>query len=234
MSAEGPGNALELETRRNSAPGVHAASDALTGTNLRNDGPKSHTAFADKAEARPAFATIPTTPSPLPNSYTHASVTRSSEVSANYSNSELTSSSGGSLPTHKSAAAGRPSSSAHKQQSKNHRRPKPQNHHPRWSNTTLSSDDTGSDSRRSLSSSSRTSSYNATHRPHPNWIAQRQHSYTNRIPSKTTGNCGPLMAANFGAPSGDSRRGVSSPRPKGRGTVFWLVVLPKSALTLAQ
>jgi PAB-dependent poly(A)-specific ribonuclease subunit 3 len=234
MSAEGPGNALELESRRSTTPAAEAASDALIGTNPRNDGLKVHSASADKAEARPAFATFPTTPSPLLNPYTHASAVGSSEVSASDSTSELTSSSGGSLPTRKSAAAGRPSSSAQKQQSKNHRRPKSQNHQSRWSKNTVSSDDTGSDCRRPPSSSSRTSSYNADQSPHPNWNSQRQHSYSYRAPSKATGSSGPLMAANFGGPSGDTRRGVSSPRPKGRGTMFWLVVLPKSALTLAQ
>lgn len=223
MSAEGSGTALELRTRRGTSSRMQAASDPLPGTNSRFDSLELHPALADKAEARLAYTILPTTPSPLPHPHTNASTITSSDTSASASNSELTSSSspsGGSLPANKSAGGGRQRSSTTKQQSKNPRRPKSQTHqhHPQWSKQTASSDDTGSESRTSQSSSTRASTNNAAPSPRTSWGSQKKHSYSNRASSKTAGNTSPLMAANFGAPSGSLRGGVSSPRPKGRGT----------------
>jgi hypothetical protein len=92
---------------------------------------------------------------------------------------------------------------------KHSRRPK--THRPnKWSRGGAgSSDETGSDRKPHASGSSPPQSIRALH---------KQPSHTHIAAHNAAAHQGRLMAAAFGAPSGDSRRGVASPRPKGRGT----------------
>lgn len=213
MSLHGPGRVQESNPPPTLTSLVNPSSDVLLGTDRRTKYRKKPSVQAvnkNKAQARPATTAFPTTPSPLPYLHTHASVIVGSAASTVYSSSELTSTSSGDLlPPSASAAKVRHSGSSHKQSSKNSRRTKSHDTHSRWTRNGTSSDDTGSDRKVSLSSSSRTSSYIPTNWPEagsPSLATHNAAGYNRR-----------LMAANFGGASGDSRRGVSSPRPKGRG-----------------
>lgn len=127
---------------------------------------------------------------------THANVTASSGSSTTESLSGLTShSSRDSLP----AAQARRLDTTPPKQARNHRFNKDSKPKTRWSRGRASSDDTGS----------QTSSPQPTHRQR-----QPHHHLASRNPAVVQGR---LMATTFGSPSGDSRRGVASPRPKGRG-----------------
>jgi PAB-dependent poly(A)-specific ribonuclease subunit 3 len=153
----------------------------------------SHPSTAD----RPAL-------SPVPVVYTHANATASSGSSTTESVSELTSqSSRDSLPV----APTRGADTTPQKPARNNRRTQSSKSKARWSRGGASSDDTGSDRKPPTSQPLDT--------PSP------QRTYPLRQPHLATNNPavipGRLMATTFGSPSGDSRRGVASPRPKGRG-----------------
>lgn len=168
---------------------------------------------ATRTAATSTFTVPPPTLAQRSNSHPHASASVGSAASAIDSNSELTWSSGDSLPAQSSS-----------QKTPRHpRRPKQQKGQPKWTKGAVSSDDTGSDRKPSLSSPSKTSSSPAVqHSPRPNWTPNnRQRSHSGQSANHNAGaHKGRSMAANFGSASGDSRRGVSSPRPKGRGMRF--------------
>jgi PAB-dependent poly(A)-specific ribonuclease subunit 3 len=152
-----------------------------------------HTSTAD----RPAF-------SPPPVVYTHANATASSGSSTTESVSELTSqSSRDSLPAAQTRSAG----TTPQKLARNNRRPQASKPKARWSRGGASSDDTGPDRKPPTSQ--------------PLDTTPPQRTYPHRQPHLATNNPaviqGRLMATTFGSPSGDSRRGVASPRPKGRG-----------------
>lgn len=140
----------------------------------------------------------------------HANVTASSGSSTTDSRSELTShSSRDSLPA---AQAGRGDTTPQRQ-TRNNRHNKPGKPSNRWSRGRASSDDTGSDRKPPESLPTR-AALDETPSPQPTH-RQRQPHLASRNPTVIQER---LMATAFGSPSGDSRRGVASPRPKGRGT----------------
>lgn len=172
----------------------------------------------NKAEARAAAPSL--APSllsllPPPQKDTHATAIGSSSDSSSsplVPRSTVTSLSGDSLPPKESAPPAAKSSSSHKQ-TKTPRRSKLQKTDVRCSKNGTPSDDTGPDRKTSRPSSARTSTPTTAHAFNPSSPSQRLRSQTN----PTSGNKGKLMAANASGASGDSRRGVASPRPKGRG-----------------
>jgi PAB-dependent poly(A)-specific ribonuclease subunit 3 len=143
--------------------------------------------------------------------HTHASViasSGSSTTTASESLSELTShSSRDSLPiTHTAGGDTTP-----QKQARSNRR-KSSKSNARWSRGGGSSDDTRPD-RTPPTSQPSDAALNAAQSPTPT-SKQRQPHTANKNPAVKQGR---LMATTFGSPSGDSRRGVASPRPKGRG-----------------
>jgi PAB-dependent poly(A)-specific ribonuclease subunit 3 len=144
---------------------------------------------------------------PIAPAHTHANVAASSGSSSatTESLSELTSqSSRDSLPT-------RSSETTPQRPARNSRRTKSGTAH-RWSKGRGSIDDTGLD-RTPPTSHPSEAALSAAQSPTPPHKQRQPHSAT-RTPAAKQGR---LMATTFGSPSGDSRRGVASPRPKGRG-----------------
>lgn len=141
--------------------------------------------------------------------HTHASITASSGSSTTDSLSELTShSSWDSLPV-----AQLPSGTITPQkQARSNRRSKSGKPNAKWSRGGGSSDDTRPD-RTPPTSQPAEAALNAAQSPTPTHKQRQPHS-TSRNPAVKQER---LMATTFGSPSGDSRRGVASPRPKGRG-----------------
>jgi PAB-dependent poly(A)-specific ribonuclease subunit 3 len=146
---------------------------------------------------------------PLAKGYTHANITASSSSSTTESISELTSSSSrDSLP----ATHPRSGDITSPGQARNYKRGKPGRPGSRWTKGGGSSEDTGSERKRPTAQPSRAARTVSEHaqpnsRPHQPYIATQEAASSQ----------GQLMATTFGSPSGDSRRGVASPRPKGRG-----------------
>jgi len=139
---------------------------------------------------------------------TQANVTASSGSSTTESLSELTShSSRDSLPA---AVARRGDTTPRGPQgrARNYRRNKSSKSNAKWSREGGSPDDTSSERKPPTSQPSNESSS-----PLPIQKQRHPHSSTHS-PAVVQGR---LMATTFGSPSGDSRRGVVSPRPKGRG-----------------
>ncbi|KAF2466335.1 uncharacterized protein BDR25DRAFT_237318 [Lindgomyces ingoldianus] len=170
----------------------------------------------NKAAPSPAAAHLPTTPSPRILSLTHATATVDSETSTRNSTSELTSSSEERPPAHETPAERSHSTAFQKQARRKQRWKNAQEGNRRWSRSGPSSDDTGPDRKTSLSGSSRASSSAPAHSPQPSWTAQTTHSLPSTAPTSGPAFKQRFMATSFGGPTGDSRRGVSSPRPKGR------------------
>lgn len=167
----------------------------------------------NKAESARAAAFTPLS-SPFAAARANAAFTVDPETSTPISHAELTSSPGGSLRAH--AAAVRQSTT--QKQSRPPRRNKPQKQNLKWSRGGgVSSEDTGSDHKSSLSQSSSSSTHNRPRSPQPNRPARQRRAYSSVSPNIQVDRKGPYMATSFGAGSGDSRRGVASPRPKGRG-----------------
>jgi PAB-dependent poly(A)-specific ribonuclease subunit 3 len=161
-----------------------------------NKGATSHTSTAN----RPILSTIAP-------AHTHANVTASSGSSTTESLSELTSQSSlDSIPI----AHPRGDTTPQKQPRSN-RRSKSGKTTARWSKGG-SLDETALD-RTPPTSQPSEAALNAAQSPTP-VSKQRQPHSANRNPAAKQGR---LMATTFGSPSGDSRRGVASPRPKGRG-----------------
>jgi PAB-dependent poly(A)-specific ribonuclease subunit 3 len=139
--------------------------------------------------------------SPLPAAHTHANAIASSGSSTTESLPELTSqSSRDSLPT----APRRGADTTPQKHARSNKRTQSSKSAARWSRGGTSSDDTGSDRKPP------TSLPDSPPRPYQH---RRPHLATHNLAAIQ----GRLMATTFGSPSGDSRRGVASPRPKGRG-----------------
>jgi PAB-dependent poly(A)-specific ribonuclease subunit 3 len=214
MSCGGHGHSREHTDAYNFSPMRKSLSNALAGTPCWNKEPQllptiqptspnkgapSHTPTAN----RPAFF-------PLPTVYTHANAAASSGSSTTESLSGLTShSSRDSLPVVHAHGV----DSSPQKQVRNSRRNKSSKSNTRWSRGGTSLDDTGSDRKPPTSQPAETTAPNAAQSPQRTYKQYPSHTPT-RNPA---GNQGRLMATTFGSPSGDSRRGVSSPRPKGRG-----------------
>lgn len=163
-----------------------------------NKGATSHTSTAN----RPAL-------SPIAPAHTHANVTASSGSSTTESLSELTSQSSlDSIPI----AYTRGGDITPQKQARSNRRSKSAKSNARWSKGGGSLDETALD-RTPPTSQPSEAALNAAQSPTP-VSKQRQPHSASRNPAVKQGR---LMATTFGSPSGDSRRGVASPRPKGRG-----------------
>lgn len=142
----------------------------------------------------------------LSRSKPHANIIASSNSSTTETTSESTSSSSrDSLPV----AQIRSAPTTPQKEPRNDKRNKSSKSNARWNSRRGSSDDTGSN-RKPFPSQPSDASPNPVRTPQ----RQRQPQSANKNPPAKQGQ---LMATAFGSPSGDSRRGVASPRPKGRG-----------------
>jgi PAB-dependent poly(A)-specific ribonuclease subunit 3 len=193
----------------------NSLSNLRSGTHHRRDDsqlPTIQPATPDKgapsqtpAANRPVFI-------PLPKGLTHANVAVGSGSSTTESLSELASSSSrDSLPPAQACET----ETTPQKQTRSNRRTKPSRSNTRWSRGAGSSDDTGPD-RKPPTSQPSEAALNTAQSPTP-VHRQRAPQFAPRNPASTQGR---LMATAFGSPSGDSRRGVASPRPKGRGTTL--------------
>jgi PAB-dependent poly(A)-specific ribonuclease subunit 3 len=160
-------------------------------------------AHAAPAPNRPAFF-------PLPKGPPQANAIASSGSSTTESLSELTSSSSrDSLP----AFHGRSGPTTPQKPASSTRRKKSNKANARWSRGEGSSDDTGA-ARKPPTSQPAESAQSGARSPQTASNTRQQPTIATNTTS--TSQARP-MATTFGGPSGDSRRGVVSPRPKGRG-----------------
>ncbi|KAI1552085.1 PABP-dependent poly A nuclease 3 [Pyrenophora tritici-repentis] len=164
--------------------------------------PNKGAPHASPTSNRPAYFAIP-------KGHPHATAIVSSASSTTESLSELTpSSSRDSLPH----PQGRNGPTTPQKQSRNNRRKTPTKSGGRWSRGGASSDDTATD-RKPPTSQPAEHAQSTTRSPHTSSKTRHQPSIATNTPSNHQPR---FMATAFGGPSGDSRRGVVSPRPKGR------------------
>ncbi|KAL1800979.1 hypothetical protein ACET3X_001321 [Alternaria dauci] len=166
--------------------------------------PNKGAPHASPTPTRPAFHSAAKT-------HAHATALASSASSATESLSELTSSSSSSrdsLPN----PPGRNAPTTPQKPARNNRRKHSTKSAARWSRGAASSDDTGSDRKTPISTPTE-SAQSAARSPQTASKTRPQPSIATNtaLPTQTR-----FMATTFGGPSGDSRRGVVSPRPKGR------------------
>jgi len=132
---------------------------------------------------------------------------------------ELTSSSSSrdSLPALGPAADVRRGDTTPQKQGKTSRRAK--SHKPnKWSKSGAgSSDSTGSERKPQQPHASKYSSPSSASSPQSTRSLNRNQSHAQQAAALAAAHQGRLMATAFGGPASDSRRGVGSPRPKGRG-----------------
>lgn len=214
MSSGGPGNFQEPSAFYNFSSLMGPLSNTFPGNIHHNKVTKLPTIqpASPPNKGAPHSSTSPNQPAffPIHRGHPHATVIASSGSSTTESFSEVTSSSSrDSLPT----PQGRNGPTTPQKQARNNRRKQSNKAGGRWSRGGGSSDDTGSD-RKPPTSQPVEPSQSAASSPQ-SASKTRQHSYiaTNNSSSNQTR----FMATAFGGPSGDSRRGVVSPRPKGRG-----------------
>ncbi|KAF2194855.1 PABP-dependent poly(A) nuclease 3 [Zopfia rhizophila CBS 207.26] len=169
---------------------------------------------SNKAESLPTPAQYPTTPSPR-QLLTDAYHTTDSDPSSLDSYIEITSSLGRSALAHETTTDTSNSNKSQKQLG-TFTRAKSRKTNATWSNSGNHADDIHLDRRGSLSRRSGPSSYIGASSPQPGWPAHRQRSHPKIALNNLSSHKRPLMATTFGTATGDSRRGVSSPRPKGR------------------
>lgn len=215
MALGGSAHLEEPSARCNPSPYMGSLSNVPPGPLLEPFGPQLPT--IQPAPPNKGAPTLPPAPSTGPKyvilqkPQAHANPRASSASSAADTSSDLTSSSSrDAAPA--AAAQTRAGETTPQKQARNNRRNKPTTRpNAKW-HRGGSSDDTGSDRKPSTSQPSK-SAQSSAQSPQPT-AKQRQ-------PSIATNNTSPaqarLMATTFGGPSGDSRRGVVSPRPKGRG-----------------
>ncbi|KAH7401250.1 PABP-dependent poly(A) nuclease 3 [Pyrenochaeta sp. MPI-SDFR-AT-0127] len=211
MSHGGPGHLQEPSAPFRFSPLMGSLSNALPASSLQDYGarlPTIQPASPDKgAPSHPPTASRPVF-FPLPKGHPHAIAIASSGSSTTDSLSELTSSSSrDSLP----ASRAQGGDTTPQKPARNNRRSKPTKANAKW-HRGGSSDDTGSDRKPPTSQPSK---------PAPGAALSPQPALKQRQQSSIASNSSPasqarFMATTFGAPSGDSRRGVVSPRPKGR------------------
>ncbi|KAF1976286.1 hypothetical protein BU23DRAFT_551748 [Bimuria novae-zelandiae CBS 107.79] len=178
---------------------------------------------ANKAAAAPSGvdteSLLPRTPFPpaQQHHHPHASVSVGSDSA---SPSELTSSSSSrdSIPTLDAAAELRRGETS-PQKGKNTRRAKTQKN-TKWSRGgAASSDSTGSERKTSVPHAPSKNSQSAVSSPLSTRILQRPQAHTQAAAATAAAAAAQQarsMATSYGAAAGDSRRGVTSPRPKGR------------------
>jgi hypothetical protein len=192
---------MQLSASRSVRARVDSVSDTLPGTHRRRQVrvESSVPSLKNKAEQRSLASHL----------YTHARAIAGSEASTIDAYA---------LPAVLDRPVeGRRGETTPQKQTKSSRRTK--SHRPnRWSRSGAgSSDDTGSDPKPHASALSpqQTGSPQSTR---STARAPNSHTHTHIAANNAAAHQGRLMAAAFGVPSGDSRRGVASPRPKGRGT----------------
>ena len=214
MSSGGPGNFQEPSAFYSFSSLMGPLSNTFPGNIHHNKVTKLPTIqpASPPNKGAPHSSTSPNQPAffPIHRGHPHATVIASSGSSTTESFSEVTSSSSrDSLPT----PQGRNGPTTPQKQARNNRRKQSNKSNGRWSRGGGSSDDTGSD-RKPPTSQPAELAQSAASSPQ-SASKTRQHSYiaTNNPTSSQTR----FMATAFGGPSGDSRRGVVSPRPKGRG-----------------
>jgi PAB-dependent poly(A)-specific ribonuclease subunit 3 len=207
-SASAPASALH-----NLSPLMGSLSNVLAGTSHHSGNrlptiqpaspPNKGAPHASTTPNRPAFFS-------LAKVHPHATVIASSGSSTTESLSELTSSSSrDSLPN----PPGRIVPTTPQKQARTNRRKHSNKSTGRWSRGGGSSDDTGSD--RKPPTSQPVEPVQSAARSPPTASKTRQQPSTATTHASTSQTR--FMATTFGGPSGDSRRGVVSPRPKGRG-----------------
>jgi hypothetical protein len=215
MSPGGPGHIQEPSASAlyDLSPLMGSLSNVLAGTSHQPGNrlpiiqpaspPNKGAPHASPTSSRPAFF-------PIARAHPHATAIASSGSSTTESISELTSSSSrDSLPT----PPGRNGPTTPQKPARSNRRKHSNKSTGRWSRGGGSSDDTGSD-RKPPTSQPVESAQSAARSPQTaSKIRQQPSLATNSGSTSQTR----FMATTFGGPSGDSRRGVVSPRPKGRG-----------------
>ena len=199
-----------------SPPLMGSLSNVLPGTShqeLAIRSPTIQPTSPDKGASKHAFF-------PLPKGPAHAIAIASSASSTTESISELTSSSSSSrdsLPNPNPNPQARTGDSTPQKPARNNRRNKNNKSNARCSRGGGSSDDTGSERKPPNIQFLSKRAQSAV--PSPQTASrQRQQSITTSTTSNNSSSSqARFMATAFGGPSGDSRRGVTSPRPKGRG-----------------
>ncbi|EUC41013.1 hypothetical protein COCMIDRAFT_107319 [Bipolaris oryzae ATCC 44560] len=212
MSAGGPGDFREPSALYSFTSLMDSLSNGLAGS-IHQKGSRLPTIqpASPPTKGAPHSSTSPNQPAyfPIPRGHPHATVIASSGSSTTESFSEVTSSSSrDSLPN----PQGRNAPTTPQKQARSNRRKQSNKSGGRWSRGGGSSDDTGSD-RKPPTSQPAEPTHSAASSPQ-SASKTRQQPYiatNNPSPSQTR-----FMATAFGGPSGDSRRGVVSPRPKGR------------------
>lgn len=197
MSHGGPGHAQEPSAPHDALPLMGSLSNALPGISRLDHAARLPTippASPDKGASLPAHPVF----FPLPKGHAHAIAIASSGSSTTDSLSELTSS---------SSRDSLPASRVPPKPARTNRRGKPTKANARWHRG--SSDDTGPDRKPPPSQP-------------PKPAPSPQPAHKQRLQPPPASHSSPasqarFMATAFGAPSGDARRGVVSPRPKGRG-----------------
>ncbi|KNG45647.1 pab-dependent poly -specific ribonuclease subunit pan3 [Stemphylium lycopersici] len=217
MSSGGPGHFQEPPALYSFSPLEDSLSNALAGS-IHQKGSRLPTIqpASPPNKGAPPSATAPSRAAlfPIARGQPHATAVASSASSATESLSELTtllsssSSSRDSLPT----PPGRNGPTTPQKQARNNRRKQSNKSSGRWSRGAGSSDDTGSDRKPPTSQPAEPAQSAAQSPQSASKTRQRPYIATNKAPTTHTR----FMATAFGAPSGDSRRGVVSPRPKGR------------------
>ena len=227
MSSGGPGHFQEPSALYSFSPLEDSLSNALAGS-IHQKGNRLPTIqpASPPNKGAPHSATTPNRAAlfPIARGHPHATAIASSGSSTTESLSELTSSSSrDSLPT----PPGRNGPTTPQKQARNNRRKPSNKSSGRWSRGGGSSDDTGSDRKPPTSQPAEPAQSAAQSPQSASKTRQRPYIATNNASTTQTR----FMATAFGGPSGDSRRGVVSPRPKGRGMTMPHVHVPASSLT---
>ncbi|KAL5373624.1 PAB-dependent poly(A)-specific ribonuclease subunit 3 [Paraphaeosphaeria sporulosa] len=206
--------AQRLPASRCQASTAGQSIDMLPGTPRHHAPPPSSTPPPTKAATAAADLPRPSSPSPPAHrQQPHASASTGSDTTTSAELSELTSSSSSrdSIPTLDPAAELRRRETTPQKPGKNPRRAKTHKTNKWTSNGAGSSDSTGSERKTSVPQVSRHTAQSAASSPQSARSLQRQQSHTHAAVQQ-----GRAMATTYGGPAGDSRRGVASPRPKGR------------------
>lgn len=213
MSAGGPGDFREPSALYSFTSLMDSLSNGLAGS-IHQKGSRLPTIqpASPPTKGAPHSSTSPNQPAyfPIPRGHPHATVIASSGSSTTESFSEVTSSSSrDSLPN----PQGRNAPTTPQKQARSNRRKQSNKSGGRWSRGGGSSDDTGSDRKPPTSQPAEPTHSAASSPQSASKTRQQPYIATNNPSSSQTR----FMATAFGGPSGDSRRGVVSPRPKGRG-----------------
>ncbi|KAJ4288588.1 PAB-dependent poly(A)-specific ribonuclease subunit 3 [Kalmusia sp. IMI 367209] len=206
-----------------------AASDMVPGTHwsdLRAQSTAQSIAQSSANKAEP-FRTASSPGTSFPHAqqqHAHVSAIADSDATTTASSSELTSSSSSrdSIPALDPAAELRRGETTPQKQGKTTtRRAKTHNRTNKWSRGGAgSSDSTGSERRPSVPHTPKFNPHAAASSPQSTRPLQKQQPHTQTAASNAAAHQARLMATAFGGAAGDSRRGVGSPRPKGRACPY--------------